>query len=137
MFLALERKNLDRSKLQIEKVHGNIGLRNSHYFDTRPSNSCTTTANLLQERRVPFKMEKLLEYSVRCRHANNFHEPRFLPIYIMNEVATLPTASPKISYYYFAISMTHYWIQIQIFPRINSEFASSSPVGAAESSSSN
>lgn len=24
-------------------------------------------------------MEKLLEYSVRCRHANNFHEPRFLP----------------------------------------------------------
>lgn len=79
MFLALERKNLDRSKLQIEKVHGNIGLRNSHYFDTRPSNSCTTTANLLQEKRVPFKMEKLLEYSVRCRHANNFHEPRFLP----------------------------------------------------------
>lgn len=136
MFLALERKNLDRSKLQIEKVHGNIGLRNSHYFDTRPR--IRVPPRPISSRKGGFHL-KWKSYSnilfvadTPITSTNRAFFPR-----IMNETATLPTASPKISYYYFAISMIYYWIQIQIFPRINSEFASSSPVGAAESSSSN
>lgn len=66
---------------------------------------------------VPFRMEKLREYSLRCRHANN-HEPRFLPT--NNEAATLPTvASPRILLL-FRLYDTRSGSRSRFSPRINS-----------------